>query len=69
MKKRSYKFGVFYYDKDEPRLFIDESFNLSRAFAVNGHIVNFAHWKKLAGILGVVLLFVVLVVLAIMMFR
>ena len=66
MKKRNYKFGVFYYDKDDSRLLIDENLNLSRAIAVNGQIVNFAHWKKLVGILG---LAVLIGVIAFMIFR
>ena len=61
MKKRNYKLGIFYYDKHEPRLFIDENLNISRAFAVNGQIVNFAHWKKFISILGLALLIGVLV--------
>ena len=56
MKQRNCKFGIFYYDKDEPRLLIDENLNLSKAFAVNGQIVNFAHWKKFVAVLGLALL-------------
>lgn len=56
MKQRDYKFGIFYYDKDEPKLLIDENLNLSRGIAINGQIVNFAHWKKLVAILGLALL-------------
>lgn len=66
MKKRDYKLGIFYYDKNDPRLFIDENLNPSRAFAVNGQAVNFAHWKKFVGILVLALL---VGVLAFIIFR
>lgn len=56
MKKRNYKFGIFYYAKNDSRLLMDEHLNLSRAIAFNGQIVNFAHWKKVVGFLGLGLL-------------
>lgn len=66
MKQRNCKFGIFYYDKNEPRLFISENLNLTRAFAINGNIVNFAHWYKLVAIIGIA---VVIGIVAVMLLR
>jgi len=65
MKKGNYQWGIFYYDKNDPRLFIDQNLNFSRAAAINGQIVNFAHRKKFVRILGLFLLACVIVFMTI----
>ena len=58
--EKNYRFGIFYYNKDDKRLLVKDTRN---APGINGRAINYAHFGgKLIGILVLVILVGVVVI-------